>query len=303
MAIMMAALFFITPFFFLLPAIAARAVLPELANPEQAYAAIAMRVLPQGIMGLLLAAMFASTVSCVAAEFNVTAGVFTRDVYHRLLRRAASPRELLWTARGATLVLGGVVMLGALFVGRFGGAFTANMILTGLAIPLSVPLVLGILVRRARPWSAFATVLLGVPTGIILNLHTEVSWPVATLTVIAVSVGTMLLSGLIPSRNEAYCRRVAEFFTRLTTPIAERDKPHADPAFRHALAMIFVAAFVCVGVLFLAMGLPSLGRLSGSLALGAGGISLGLAYIVYCLAGRQRPAWTEKMSPATVPEQ
>jgi len=302
MAITMAVLFFITPFFFLLPAIAARAVVPDLPNPEQAYAAIALRVLPQGIMGLLMAAMFAATITCVAAEFNVTASVFTRDVYHRLLRRAASPRELMWAARGTTLAIGALVMVGALFVGRLGGAFDANRVLTGLAIPLSVPLVLGILVRRARPWGAFAAVAAGVPTGLILNLHGEVSWPVATLTVIGVSVGMVFLSGLIPSRDPAYRSRVGEFFVRLTTPIAEHEKPQADPVFRHALAMIFTAAFVCTGALFVAMSLPSLGRLSGTLALGAGGISLGLACGIYRLAGRQGPAATKETSPATVSE-
>lgn len=297
MALTMAGLFFITPFFFLLPAVVARAVVPDLANPEQAYAAMAMRVLPPGIMGVLMAAMLAATMSCVAAEFNVTAGVFTRDVYHRLLRRQASPQELMWAARGATLVIGGLVVIGAMFVDRLGGAFHANRVLTGLAIPLSVPLVLGILVRNVRPWGAVAAVIVGVPTGLVLVFGTTLSWPTATLVVIAVSVGTLLLSGLIPSRDPAYRRRVDGFFTRLATPIREEDKPEIDPVFRRALAMIFSAAFVCTGLLFTTMSLPSLGDLSGMLSVAAGAISLALAAGIYRLAGRAREASRQVGSP------
>ncbi|MEN6405164.1 MAG: hypothetical protein ABFC77_01710 [Thermoguttaceae bacterium] len=298
MAITMAVLFFVTPFFFLLPAVAAKVIVPDLANPEQAYAVVAMRVLPHGITGLLLAAMLASTMSCVAAEFNVTASVFTQDVYRRLLRRSASSRELMWAARVATFVIGSLVIFGALFMGRFGGAFNANMILTGLAIPLSVPLVLGILLHRARPWGALAAVLVGVPTGIVLNLYSGVSWPVATLTVVVVSIGAMLISGLAPSRDAAYRQRVEAFFAKLATPIAKSEKPEIAPAFRRALTSIFVAAFLCTGLLFIVMSLPSIGRLSGSLALVAGGISLGLAFVIRRLGGcREQAAAATGVAP------
>jgi hypothetical protein len=106
MGLLMAALFFVFPFVFLLPAIAARIVVPDLADHELAYVSMAMRVLPAGVMGLMLAAMFAATMSALDSEFNVTASVFTRDIYQRLLRPAASPSELMWVARGATVAVG-----------------------------------------------------------------------------------------------------------------------------------------------------------------------------------------------------
>ncbi|MEN6556836.1 MAG: hypothetical protein ABFC54_01520, partial [Thermoguttaceae bacterium] len=120
-----------------------------------------------------------------------------------------------------------------------------------------------------------------------LNLHPEVSWPVATLVVIVVSIGTMVVSGLMPIRDGAYRQRVEKFFVKLATPVAKSEKPEIAPAFRRALTSIFVAAFLCTGLLFVAMSLPSLGRLSGSLALTAGGISIGLAMLIRRLGGRQ----------------
>ncbi len=288
-ALVMAALFFVSPVFFLLPAIAMRVIDPALENPEMAYVAIALRVLPPGIMGLLLAAMFAATMSAVDSDFNVTAGVFTRDVYERLLRPLASARELMVAGRTATLACGVVVVSGALFVGHFGGAFQANMIITGLAIPLSVPLVLGVLTRWARPWGALASVAVAVPAGFYLNLHPDVSWPVATGTVIVLSVGTLLLSGLFPSRDAAYRRRVDEFFARLATPIAEHDKPDPDPRFEAAVELVFALSLGATGILFAGLGLLSVAEWSGMLAVAAGAVCLALAGAVYFRTRRLGP--------------
>jgi solute:Na+ symporter, SSS family len=280
-ALVMAALFLVTPFFFLLPAIAARVAAPALENPEMAYVTIALRVLPPGMMGLMMAAMFAATMSAVDSEFNVTAGVFTRDVYQRLLRPRASPGELIAVGRAATLVLGLVVVAGALGVGRFGGAFQANMIITGLAIPLSVPLVLGILTRWARPWGALASVVVGVAAGVYLNWHPEVSWPAATSIVILVSIGTLLLSGLVPSADDAYRRRVAEFFRRLATPIPEEDKPVRDPAFEAAVRHVFALALGTTGLLFAGLGVLSVRQAGGTLSVGGGAVCIALAAVPY----------------------
>jgi SSS family transporter len=288
--LLMAGLFFVFPIFFLLPSIAARVVVPDLADPEMAYAEIALRVLPQGVMGLMMAAMFAATMSAVDSEFNVTAGVFTRDVYQRLLRPGASGRELMWVGRSATIAMGVVVVAGALFVGRFGGAFQANMVLTGLAIPLSVPLVLGVLVPGMRPWGALVSVLVGVLTGVVLNLHPEVSWPAATLAVIAVSVGTSLLSCLVGSGDPAYRARVRAFFSRLATPVPDDEKPEPEPRLRRALGQIFALALGCTGALFAGMGLLSSVETSGMLAVVSGVACLVLAAVVLRVATRWNPS-------------
>ena len=287
MGLLMGALFFVFPIFFLLPAMAARVLEPSLPNHEMAYVAVAIRVLPEGIMGLMMAAMFAATMSALDSELNVTAGVFVHDVYQRRLRPAATERELMWMARGTTLVLGALIIAGALFVSHFGGAFEANKLFTALfAIPLSIPLVLGILVRHPRPWGAVATVVVGVTVGFFLHLHPEVSWEIATLIVIGVTVTTLLISGLVPCRDAGYRQRVDEFFQRLSTPVREEDKPVADPAFQRALAILLATALAAVGVLFLAMSVPSVGQLSGLLAIGSGLVCLLLALLVYMAAKR-----------------
>ena len=297
MGLLMAALFFVFPFFFLLPAMAARVVEPGLANSEMAYVKIALHVLPPGIMGLLMAAMFAATMSAVDSDLNVTAGVFVRDVYQRHLRPAASPSELMWVARVTTVVVGVLILDGAMFVSSIGGAFEANKLLTALfAIPLSIPLVLGIVVRPPRPWGAIAAVVVGVAAGVVLNSHPEVSWASATLIVIGLTVATLLVSGLIPSRDCKYRQRVDALFARLSTPVGEHEKPVPEPGFRRALMVLLAVALAAAGALFVAMSLPSLRELSGLLALAAGLVCSLLALFIFHVARRPAQAPSHTLS-------
>ncbi len=86
-----AALFLVTPAVFLIPAVAAKAILPDLADPEQSYVALCSQLLPAGMMGLMIASMFSATMSALNSEFNVMAGVLTNDV-HKPSRHCACRR-------------------------------------------------------------------------------------------------------------------------------------------------------------------------------------------------------------------
>ncbi len=266
-----ATLFFAFPLFFLIPPMAARVVLPELPDSEMAYVGIALEVLPPGIMGLLLAAMFAATMSSLDSEYNVIAGVVTRDIYQRVFNPNANEKELMWMARLTTLGIGSLVIIGAFFIGDFGGAFEANKLFTGLfAIPLVIPVIFGILLKKPRPWGAVASLVAGVGCGLFMNAHPEISWEIATLAGILISTGIFILSGLSPKKDPEYLQRTDAFFRQLHTPIREDEKPRPDPAFLKAISLLFAIALGATGVLFIFMSLPSMSDLSGQLALCAG---------------------------------
>ena len=298
--LLMAGLFLVFPAVFILPSIAARVAVPGLDNPEMAYAAISLEVLPEGLLGLLLAAMCAATMSALDAEYNVMAGVVTKDVYQRLIHPEATERQQILVARGATLAVGLVVTVGALFVGGFGGAFEANVLFTSLfAIPMIIPLIFGVAFRRPRPWGALLTIVVGVACGLILNAIPAVSWPVATLTQIALCTLTLLLSGLAEPKDAAYRARVAAFFEQLQTPIPETEKPVEAPGFRRSMARLFAIVLACVGGLFGAMSVPSLGELAGQLALGVAALCL-LAALGLGRYVRRTPAPDVRPTPEAV---
>ncbi|ODS84282.1 MAG: sodium transporter [Cytophagaceae bacterium SCN 52-12] len=277
-----AVFFFLFPVIFLFPSIAAKAIIPDLANPEMAYVSVCLKLLPTGIMGLMVAAMFAATMSVLSGEYNVTAGVLTKDIYQRLFNPGAKGKEILWVGRLMTLFLGALITVGALYVGGFGGAFEANKLFTGLfALPMTLPLVLGIVLKRPRPWGALATVFGGMILGLFLNSQQNLSWEMATLIEILACIAIYLVSGMIPSGDRAYIQRVEAFFTKLATPLTESEKPKVDPGFVQVMNRLYAVALVVTGLLFAAMSLPSIRVTSGQLAFGAGILCLAAAIFLW----------------------
>ena len=104
MGLLTAATFLVFPVVAVLPAIAARAYLPDLPPElhERCYIEMCIRLLPPGALGLMVSAMLSASLSTLASEFNVTANVLTTDIYRRLFRPQAGERELLCLALGVT---------------------------------------------------------------------------------------------------------------------------------------------------------------------------------------------------------
>lgn len=276
-----AALLFVFPVIFLLPAIAAADILPNLADPEQAYVAIAVHLLPAGLLGLMIAAMFSATMSSLNSEFNVMSAVLTNDIYKRLINPNATDKQLIFVARLNIVLVGATVVTGALFVGQLGGAFEANKILTGLfALPLAIPLVFGLLFRKTNTAGAFFTVLTGMATGLGLMVFSGFSWEVATLIQILACIVVFFASGFLLSSSGEYKARVNTFFKKISTPLAPSEIGQTDAKFSSALTNLFAIAIAASGLLFCGMGMPSIEADSGKIAFGIGCACLVLALLL-----------------------
>lgn len=279
-----AALFFIFPVFFLMPAIAAIEIFPNLPDPEMAYVATATKLLPAGLLGLMLAAMFSANMSSLNSELNVMSGVLTNDIYKRIIHPNGSDKHYLWIARFNILLSGFIIVLGALFVGELGGAFEANKLLTGLfAIPIAIPLIFGLVLKKPNPFGAILTVAVGITTGLILNLTAVFSWETATLIEIAVCFLIFYVSGFYKIKNRKYLQRVDDFFSKINTPVPESAKPAVDPKFNRTLRRLFILALGLTGLLFIGMGLPSRAIFSGKLAIAGGIICLVIGLSIYAV--------------------
>jgi solute:Na+ symporter, SSS family len=296
LAALSAVLFFVFPIIFLFPPLAARVILPNLANPEMAYVSLCVKLLPSGIMGLMIAAMFAATMSVLSAEYNVTASVLTRDIYQRVFRPNALGSETLLVGRLMTLFVGIIVTIGALFVSGFGGAFEANKLLAGIfAVPMIVPVVFGVLLWKPKPFGALLTLFGGVALGFLMHYYyvkndyfkisegtiEEVRWAIATLTEIVFCISVFVLSGFLPSKDEGYNNRVSAFFHKLTVRFVPEKEDQDSGIFQDAIRLMYGIAFCLTGIMFIIMGIPSLGLMSGQLAIAAGVMCLGVAGFLY----------------------
>lgn len=90
------------------------------------------RYLPAGLVGLIIAAILAASMSSTAAELNALASTTVVDIYRRLVNKTASPQKYVWVSRLATLAWGGYAILLAQYASRLGSLIEAVNILGSL---------------------------------------------------------------------------------------------------------------------------------------------------------------------------
>lgn len=267
---------------FLLPAVAAPLIVPGLENPEMSYVTLSVKLLPAGIMGIMFSSMFAATMSSLNAEYNVMSGVITHDIYKRLFKKDATDSQMLTVARWSTLAIGVIMTAGALLING-NTAFEANKLFTGImAIPLGIPLILGILFKRPSSASAVLTILLGIAIGITVNLIPGLSWEAGT----AIEMVLVLLIYFIPWRSRDGAGKKAEvdgFFVQLRTPVREEDKPVITSSYVSVLFSVFIFSFVVAGLLFCTMSLPNISSMGGIYSFAAGIICLVGAAVMFAI--------------------
>ncbi|MBT3482241.1 MAG: Na+:solute symporter [Opitutales bacterium] len=167
-AYLFGALYFVSPILWMLPPLIYR-VLNSEADSEQAYILACQLVLPAGMVGLMVAAMASATASMATTRLNVFAGAFTSEVYHRIINQAASEKRLVFVGRAATIILGCVVLSGALLIPKYGYTsflISINALLNG---PLMLPTIWGLFSRKIGLGAVWATILAGFLTAFIVK--------------------------------------------------------------------------------------------------------------------------------------
>lgn len=79
-----------------------------------------IRYLPAGLLGIVLAAVFAASMSSTSAELNALASTTVIDVYRRLIKPVASERHYVTFSKAATVFWGAFAIAFANFATRLG---------------------------------------------------------------------------------------------------------------------------------------------------------------------------------------
>ncbi|HEY0335574.1 MAG TPA: hypothetical protein VGC74_18035 [Stenotrophomonas sp.] len=171
------ALFLVSPALWLTPVLLFRMLRAD-APPEQAFILAAQSVLPAGLLGLTMAAMFSATASAISGQINVFAGVLTEQFYRRGWNPAASDRRLVAVGRGCALLIGLALIVVASQVPRMGGAESLVLTITGLLFgPLMAPTIWGLLSGRIGTGAVFLTTLGSFAAGLVLRLGLDAGGP------------------------------------------------------------------------------------------------------------------------------
>jgi SSS family solute:Na+ symporter len=104
----------------------------ESSDTNYVFLNFVLRYLPAGLLGLVLAAVFAASMSSTAAELNALASTTVVDVYRRLLRPAATEQHYVAFSKIATVIWGAFAIGFANFATRLGTLVEAVNILGSL---------------------------------------------------------------------------------------------------------------------------------------------------------------------------
>ena len=220
MAYLVAILLFVGPPVFFFPAMAARVFLPGIPESEMngVYALVCREVLPVGMIGMVIAAMFSATMSSLAGNFNAAAAVLTREL--RL-------KGVAW-ARVMTVAVGGTVVALTFVMQYAQGAddlFNLSNKVFGVFLPpIAIPMLCGVFVKRFSRRSGLYGLVGGIAVGLaifVLGAKPEfASWREMVLIFPATSVATVafLVLGtfLSPDRGDER-ESVERFFKRIET--------------------------------------------------------------------------------------
>jgi Na+/proline symporter len=96
------------------------------------FLSFVVRHLPTGLLGLMLAAVFAAAMNSSSAELNALAATTTVDVYRRFLAPHGSERRAVFVSRAATVFWGGFAVFFAEAIHRMGSLVEAVNVLGSL---------------------------------------------------------------------------------------------------------------------------------------------------------------------------
>lgn len=176
-------LFLTVPLVFGVPPLVARVIWPDLAvvdffkpyigsNPQDlVFVALCLKLLPNGLIGVFIAAMLAATMSTLSSVYNLVSSILSRDIYQGWIRPDVTDEKLLTVGRIFSVVIGLIVVgLAVVFVtSQFGIFNLMQAFFTLLNIPVVVPTTFGLIFRRVPKWSAVGAITWGLIVGITVR--------------------------------------------------------------------------------------------------------------------------------------
>ncbi len=261
---------------------------------EAAYAIASLNVLPLGMTGLMVVAMFAATMSSMDSGLNRNAAIFTNDIYPTLCRlfgRAAMQgKSLMRLGQVFSAVFGVfIVSIATYFANTEGRGVFEHMLNIGalLALPMAVPTLLGLFIRTSPSWAAIVTVCVTLIPSAIGFFSAELfgeTWSFQQKVFINLTVGVVAYLLTVPFWNRAselYKRQAQDFFDRMLMPV-DFEKEIGAPNDLRQLKIIGNFAAIIGGLICTLVLLPNplIGRLGilfvGGFVLVVGGVFIWL---------------------------
>jgi Na+/proline symporter len=211
-------LFLIWPLILFFPMWAAPIILPDLDDPSQSYGLLTLLLLPSGLVGLVIASLFANTMSMTSSDINTISAVITRDILPNISKKFSLDKISLLTARVTTFIFTLLTIIVALQYEYFGGIL--GLIITwfgALVGPIAVPMLFGVIpaFKSCGPVAAISSIFAGLLTFIITknieisSLALQVSLPLIVSTLVYIFIGLVQIR-TVPDKVKAMLQDISK---------------------------------------------------------------------------------------------
>lgn len=159
---------------------------------DAVYLEFARNAMPVVTVGLLMAGLFAASMSSMDSALNKNAGIFIRSIYQPFLakrNKQTDDNKLLGISRFVSFISGIGVIAAALYfsslkeLSLFGLMMSVS---TMVQVPMMVPLLFGVFIKKTPSWAPWATIVVGL----------NVSWLVANVFTAEVFAGLLGIESL-----------------------------------------------------------------------------------------------------------
>ena len=136
--------------------------------PNMSYPVLIFQLLPQGVLGLVVAGILAALSSSISATLNSASTLITMDFVNKF-RPNMTSKQLVRTGQIATVILVILAAAWAPQIEKFRSLFQyLQLILTFIAPPIVAAFITGLFYKRANGQGAFAGLMAGFVIGAIL---------------------------------------------------------------------------------------------------------------------------------------
>ena len=152
------------------PGVIARHLFPGIERPDMIYPTLVLKLLPVGLLGIMLSALLAALTSTLSAILNSTSTLFTMDFYAQA-RPGTDSRKLVLIGKVTSLAVIVIAALWAPNIGRFGSLLKYYQeMLSYIAPPVVAAFLVGIFSRRANGNGAIIGLLSGLAMAVVMLL-------------------------------------------------------------------------------------------------------------------------------------
>jgi len=142
------------------------AIYPEQGSKaaDFSYLYFVQEYMPVGMVGLLIAAMFAATMSSMDSGLNRNSGIFVKNFYQTILRPTSTEKELVFVSKLTSTFFGIAIILIALFINSLKelSLFDTMMYVGALiGFPMTIPAFLGFFIKKTPDWAGWGTLVVG----------------------------------------------------------------------------------------------------------------------------------------------